>query len=167
MQKPYFPLAVKVLATAFCAMYFQLLQADMLHGRVVSVADGDTLTILDAANQQFKIRLAGIDAPEKKQPFGQVSKQHLTSMVFGKSVAVEWLKKDRYQRNLGKILLGGIDVNREQIKSGMAWHYKKYERDQPLADRQLYADSEANAQQRRMGLWSDVSPVPPWEFRHR
>jgi endonuclease YncB( thermonuclease family) len=109
----------------------------------------------------------GIDAPEKKQPFGQVSKQHLSSLVFGKTVDVEWFKKDRYQRTLGKILLDGLDVNREQIKSGMAWHYKKYEKEQLPEDRQSYADSETAAQQRRVGLWGDANPVPPWDFRHK
>lgn len=167
MQKSYFTLAVKVIATAFCAMYFHLLQADVLHGRVVSVADGDTLTILDASNQQFKIRLKGIDAPEKRQPFGQVSKQHLASMVFGKPVAVEWFKRDRYQRTLGKVLLDGRDVNQEQIKSGMAWHYKKYAKEQPLEDRQSYSDAETEARQRMIGLWQEANPVPPWEFRHK
>lgn len=167
MQKPYFSLAIKILVAAFCAFSASISQSDTLHGHVVSIADGDTLTILDASNQQLKIRLMGIDAPEKKQPFGQVSKQNLSSMVFGKTVAVEWFKKDRYRRTLGKVLLDGRDVNREQITSGMAWHYKQYQKDQSPEDRQLYADAETNAQQRKAGLWDDTNPVPPWEFRHR
>ncbi len=167
MQRPYFTSAIKILAIVICGLFASLSLADTLHGRVVAVADGDTLTILDASNQQFKIRLTGIDAPEKKQPFGQVSKQHLASMVFGKPVAVEWFKKDKYQRTLGKILLDGRDVNREQIKSGMAWHYKKYEKEQPKEDRQPYSDAETEARQRMIGIWGDAAPVPPWEFRHR
>lgn len=167
MQKPYFNSAVRVLTIAFCALYFQPSLADTLHGRVVSISDGDTLTLLDASNQQFKIRLTGIDAPEKKQPFGQVSKQQLSAMVFGKSVTVEWFKKDRYQRTLGKIVLDGLDINLKQVKSGMAWHYKKYEKEQPPEDRQTYAEAETNAQQKRLGLWADANAVPPWEFRHR
>lgn len=167
MQKPYFTSAVRILTIAFCAIYFQPSLADTLHGRVVSISDGDTLTLLDASNQQFKIRLTGIDAPEKKQAFGQVSKRHLSDMVFGKPVTVEWFKKDRYQRTLGKILLDGLDVNLEQIKAGLAWHYKKYEGEQRPEDRHSYADAETHAQQKRLGLWSDSNPVPPWEFRHK
>lgn len=167
MRKPYFTPAIKFLAIVIFGLVSSLSLADTLHGRVVAVADGDTLTLLDASNQQFKIRLAGIDAPEKKQPFGQVSKQHLASMVFGKPVAVEWLKRDRYQRTIGKVLLDGRDVNQEQIKSGMAWHYKKYAKEQPPEDRQLYSDSEIEARQRNIGLWQEANPVAPWEFRHR
>lgn len=167
MQKPYFTSAVRIFTIAFCAIYFQPSLADTLHGRVVSISDGDTLTLLDTSNKQFKIRLTGIDAPEKKQPFGQVSKQHLSAMVFGKSVAVEWFKRDRYQRTLGKIVLDGLDINLEQIKSGMAWHYKKYQKEQLPEDRQAYSDAEINAQQKRLGLWGEANPVSPWEFRHR
>jgi endonuclease YncB( thermonuclease family) len=112
-------------------------QAEILSGKVVKIADGDTLTILDKSNRQHKVRLIGIDAPERKQPFGNVSRQNLADLVFGKTIAVEWHKQDRYQRVLGKVLLNGKDVNLEQIKAGLAWHYKQYDRDQLPADRKL------------------------------
>jgi endonuclease YncB( thermonuclease family) len=103
-----------------------LAQPEILRGRVVKIADGDTLTVLDRSNRQHKIRLVGIDAPERKQPFHTKSRQNLADLVFGKEVAVEWHKRDRYKRILGKVVLDGQDVNLAQIRAGLAWHYKQY-----------------------------------------
>lgn len=136
-----------------------------LTGRVVAVADGDTLTVLDADHQQHKIRLSGIDAPEKKQAFGAKSKEFLSHAVFGKNVEVEWTKLDRYQRKLGKVFATG-DVGLAQITQGLAWHYKKYEREQTAVDRATYAQAEIAARSSRVGLWADNNPVAPWDFRH-
>jgi endonuclease YncB( thermonuclease family) len=94
--------------------------AATLTGKVVGVSDGDTITVLDAAKTQHKIRLAGIDAPEKAQPFGQKSKEHLSDSVFGKQVQVEYTKTDKYGRTVGKVLVNGMDANLEQIKAGFA-----------------------------------------------
>ena len=141
--------------------------ADLLQGRVVAIADGDTVTILDASNTQTKIRLMGIDAPEKKQAFGQRSKQHLSDLVFDKQVTVEYSKKDRYGRTVGKILVNDVDANLEQVKAGMAWHYKQYQKEQSPSDRVLYSEAEDRARVGRAGLWVDPDPTPPWEFRHR
>ena len=99
-------------------------QAETLLGRVIRVQDGDTITVLDDTRTQHKIRLTGIDAPERRQAFGNVSRQSLAEQVAGQSVAVEWDKVDRYGRKVGKVLLGGLDCNLEQIKRGLAWHYK-------------------------------------------
>ena len=140
--------------------------ADALTGKVVGVLDGDTITVLDDTNTQHKIRLSGIDAPEKKQPFGQRSKQSLSDMVFDKEVTVATTKRDKYKREVGKVLVGGIDANLEQVKRGMAWHYKAYEREQSAIDRKVYADAENEAKAARLGLWADLEPVPPWDFRH-
>jgi len=131
----------------------------------VRIADGDTATVLDSSNKQFKIRLTGIDAPEKKQAFGNKSKQSLSAMIFNKQVTVEYDKKDRYGRTLGKIIVNGVDANLEQVKAGMAWHYKHYQKDQTLADRSLYAQAEDQAKAERQGLWVDANPIPPWEWR--
>lgn len=119
--------------------------AATITGRVVGVADGDTVTVLDTSNTQHKIRLSGIDAPEKKQAFGMRSKQSLSDLVFDKQVAVETDKKDRYGREVGKILLTGQDVNLEQITRGFSWHYKAYAREQSANDRKLYDFSEHGA----------------------
>ena len=108
-----------------------------LSGRVVRIADGDTITVLDASNTQHRIRLQGIDAPESKQDFGTQSKKKLSGLIFGKDVEVVYEKTDQYGRLLGKVLLDGKDINLEQVRSGMAWHYKEYEREQSIEDRQL------------------------------
>ena len=110
--------------------FFSLVQAETLTGRVVRVTDGDTIVVLDASKEQHKIRLTGIDAPERGQALGTKSKEHLSDLVAGKTVEVDYSKYERYQRILGKILLNGEDVNLEQVEAGMAWHYKKYQREQ-------------------------------------
>ena len=143
------------------------LNAGTIQGKVVSVSDGDTITVLDATNTQHKIRLQGIDAPEKAQPFGQKSKQSLSQMVQSKQVTVEYQKKDKYGRTLGKVLHNGTDVCLEQIKLGMAWHYKQYKSDQPKEDRALYDQTEQDARAKKAGLWIDKAPTPPWEFRRQ
>lgn len=138
-----------------------------IHGQVVAIADGDTLTVLDEAKTQHKIRLAGIDAPEKRQTLGQRSKQSLSDLVFGRQVTVETTKKDFRGRDIGKIILDGQDVNLEQVRRGMAWHYKAYAREQSAEDRRAYMAAEVQAQKARIGLWRDAEPMPPWEFRRQ
>lgn len=127
--------------------------------RVVGVQDGDTLTCLDENNQQQKIRLAEIDAPELGQDFGKVSREALAGMVFGKTVEVVDEGKDRYGRWLAHVLVNGTDVNREMVSTGNAWHYAAYSRDKSLGQLQ----SQARGQQ--IGLWAQPNPVPPWEYR--
>jgi endonuclease YncB( thermonuclease family) len=139
----------------------------ILQGKVVSVADGDTITVLDTEKTQHKIRLQGIDAPEKAQAFGAKSKQALYEMVHGKTVQVSFEKSDKYGRILGKVLLDGQDICHQQIKAGLAWHYKKYQNQQPLVDRDDYSASETAAKSEKLGLWSDPRPVAPWDFRKR
>ena len=109
--------------------------------------------------------LAGIDAPEGGQAFGNTSRQTLSDEVFGKDVTVEWYKLDRYGRMVGKVLVDGRDVCLEQVKAGLAWHYKYYQGEQSLEDRKLYADAEDEARLERRGLWVDENPVAPWKFR--
>ncbi len=140
--------------------------ADIISGRVVGVSDGDTITILDNTNTQYKIRLGGIDAPEKKQAFGNVSKQSLSNMVYGKDVDVDWQKQDRYGRTVGKVIVNGLNANLEQVRLGMAWYYKKYQNELVLDDRLDYLHAHENAEKSKVGLWVDKSPVAPWEFRH-
>ena len=140
--------------------------AETLHGRVVGVMDGDTVKVLDASNTQWKIRLVGIDAPEKKQAFGNKSKEHLSDLIFNKQVTIEYSKTDRYGRTLGKILVDGVDANLEQVKAGLAWHYKQYAKEQSQEDQSLYSSTEDQARSAKRGLWIDAYPTPPWEFRH-
>ena len=142
-------------------------QAETLLGKVIHVQDGDSITVLDETHTQHKIRLSGIDAPERRQAFGNVAKESLAEQVAGQSVAVEWDKVDRYGRKVGKVLLGGLDSNLVQVKRGLAWHYKQYQREQSPTDRQSYAAAEAEAREAKLGLWRDAEPMPPWEFRHK
>jgi endonuclease YncB( thermonuclease family) len=120
MKNKHFNLALFTMATILSVLFAAQVHAEMLNGRVVGVADGDTVTVLDASRQQHKIRLMGIDAPEKKMPFGNRSKQSLSDLVFDRQVQVEYNKKDRYGRTLGKIIVDGVDANLAQIKAGMA-----------------------------------------------
>lgn len=154
------------LATVAATILSFQAHAAQLQGKVVGVSDGDTITVLDAGLQQHRVRLTGIDAPEKRQPFGQVSKQSLANLVYGKTVSVTYDKQDRYGRILGRIgTQDGQDANLHQIQKGMAWHYKRYERDQPKNERRDYAEAEQAAQQAKTGLWSDKNPTPPWDWR--
>lgn len=139
--------------------------AATLQGRVIAVSDGDTVKVLDQSNTEWKIRLMGIDAPEKRQAFGNSSKSNLSDLVFGKPVTVEYSKKDKYGRTVGKIRVNGIDANLEQVKAGLAWHYKKYEKEQSEEDRDTYAREEDQARTRQRGLWRDAAPEPPWDWR--
>ena len=126
-------------------LFVSVAQAETLDGYVVAISDGDTITVLDAKRQQYKIRLAGIDAPEKAQAFGERSKQHLAELVFNKLVTVEWDKFDRYSRTIGKVLVNGTDANLEQIKAGMAWWYEKYKKEQSTDDQRDYRVAEQQA----------------------
>lgn len=150
--------------------------ADTVTGRVVAVTDGDTIKVLDSDKRQHTIRVAGIDAPEKKQPFGQRSKENLSRLVFGKEVDVQWSKHDRYQRIVGKVMVAEpgcqrpgcsktLDAGLGQVTAGFAWWYRKYAREQATEDAARYESAEADARTRRLGLWSDAEPMPPWDWR--
>lgn len=139
--------------------------AQGLSGRVVGVTDGDTITLLDSSNRQHKIRLAGIDPPERGQAFGQRSRQLLSELVFNKQVMVETEKLDRYGRTVGKVVVAERDVNLALVAAGLAWHYKKYQHEQSASDRLLYAAAEQEARDDRRGLWVDPQSIPPWDWR--
>lgn len=134
-------------------------QAATLQGKVVHIADGDTLTILVNGNKQIKIRLAGIDTPEEAQPFGNKAKQTLAALTFLKQVLVEVETKDRYGRSVGVVIVNGLDANAELVRQGKAWVYRKY-----ASDQRLYA-LEAEAKQARRGLWASDKPIEPWSWR--
>lgn len=132
---------------------------------MVRIIDGDTIAILSPGKEQVRIRLAGIDAPEKSQPFGQVSKENLSRMVFGQNVYLEGNKNDRYGRWVRKVIVNGQDTNLEQIRAGLAWHYKRFEREQTDEDRSDYAAAEIDARANKRGLWIDASPIFPESLR--
>ena len=127
-------------------------------GKVVSIHDGDTITVLQN-KQKIKVRLFGIDAPEKKQDYGQRSKQFLASLIAGQIVEVEPKGKDRYKRTLGIIHFKGQDINAEIVLNGYAWAYVKCSR--------IYVDQEKTARENKRGLWQSSNPTPPWVWRKR
>lgn len=143
------------------------IHADTIEGRVIGVTDGDTITVLDAQRQQHKIRLAGIDAPEKAQPFGPASKRHLSDLVFNRDVILDCGKTDRYRRKICVVMIDGQDANLAQVKAGMAWWYRRYQHEQAAQQRADYEAAEATAMAGKDGLWQDLGALPPWEWRHK
>ena len=137
-----------------------LAQKATFSGKVVGVMDGDTIEVMHGGKPE-RIRLNGIDCPEKGQAFGNRAKQFTSELAFGKDVMVEVLDHDRYGRSVGQVILpDGRDLNRELLKAGLAWWYRQYSSDTQLQR------LEDQARQSRQGLWSDPNPIPPWEWRH-
>lgn len=126
--------------------------------KVIKISDGDTITVLNN-KEQTKVRLYGIDAPEKKQDYGQKSKQFLASLIAGQVVEVEPKGKDRYKRTLGIIYHKGQDINAQMVLNGYAWAYVKYSR--------IYVNQEKTARENKRGLWQSSDPTPPWVWRKR
>jgi len=157
MRRPTGLIAVLLLALPMPAMAAK--PHYEITGKVVKIADGDTLTILDGANTQHRIRLAGIDAPEKGQPFGTKSREALAGKVFSETVRVEVIDVDRYHREVGRIYLGERFINMEMVRDGFAWSYPQYNKPGE------FMAAEADAREHRRGLWADPNPVPPWEWR--
>lgn len=137
---------------------------EMLLCLVVAIADGDTLTALcgePGAHEQVKVRLAEIDAPEKAQPFGNRSRQHLAALCFQRQATIRPTTRDRYGRTVARVECQGQDANLQQVRAGMAWAYTKY-----LTDPAIALEQDA-ARAARVGLWGDPSPVPPWDWRRK
>ena len=140
-------------------------RAAEMSGRVVGVIDGDTIDVLMPGFQVVRVRLAGIDAPERGQAFGSASKAALSELVFARQVVVQWTKRDRYERLVGKVTVSGADANLAMLTRGLAWHYARFEAEQERADRAAYAQAEREARAQRRGLWADARPVAPWDHR--
>ena len=138
-------------------------RAEDLQGRVVRVIDGDTLELLTAENQPVRIRLAEIDAPERRQPYGSRAKQALSALAFDKAATVTVTGHDRYGRTVGRVYAGAVDVNAELVREGAAWVYRQYSHDPALPA------LEEEARDAHRGLWSlpTSETMPPWEWRHR
>ena len=162
-------------ATTFGLILFfiSIAQANIT-GVVVSVTDGDTIKVLDGNSNQHKVRLTGIDAPERGQPFGQASKKYLAALVSGKEVFVESNKKDRYGRVLGKVWVQPadcpscgktLDINHAQLLAGMAWWYRYYAKQQSPEDRGRYESAEDEAKSKGWGLWSEADPINSYDWR--
>lgn len=130
--------------------------------RVLRVADGDTIVVRGEDGKNMRVRLWGIDDPERDQPFGDAARDRLRTLVEGKDVRLDVRDRDAYGRAVAVVFLGDEDVCLRQIEEGFAWHYRRYA---PHA--RAYAEAEKRARAERRGLWADADPVPPWEWRRR
>jgi endonuclease YncB( thermonuclease family) len=156
---------MRVLLAMLMALASPLALSAERHGTVVSISDGDTLTLLDANKTQYRIRLDGIDAPERTQPYGQRARQSLAALAHGRAASADCPKVDRYGRAVCRVIVDGVDLGLEQIRRGYAWHYVKYAHEQRAVDRERYARAESAARLTHSGLWSFSDPVPPWDHR--
>ena len=130
--------------------------------KVVSISDGDTFRGLTEDNKEIKFRIYGIDAPERNQAFGTRSKQHLSDLIFGKTVGIKVQSTDYFGRSVVWVYTSDRkDVSAEMLKAGMVWHFKKYDKSKE------YASLEDKARLKHVGLWVDKEPVAPWEFRKK
>lgn len=154
-----------VLVLAKLMMLSQGAWAQTISGTVVSVSDGDTVTLLTPEKRQIRIRVQGIDAPERSQAFGNVSRQAMASMVFQKQVFAMCSSTDRYGRMICVLNVQGQDAGLSLVTQGLAWHYKQYEREQTAQNRALYAQAEQYARSRKSGLWADPNAQAPWGYR--
>ena len=147
------------------------LRADFT-AKVQRVVDGDTVHVIDKAGKKFKVRLTGIDAPEKNQPYGLAATYKLTEILINKLVLLKSKPNngkpytiDRYKRVLAKIILDGRDINLSQVLRGYAWHFKRYQKQQSPSDRELYSEAEIDAKKNELGLWEEKNPIAPWKWR--
>ena len=151
----------KPISTLLLISFFYATQAFAWPGQVVSVTDGDTIKVLQDG-RETKIRLYGVDTPEKKMAFGQKAKDFTASMVAGKVVDVEPVDQDRYGRTVGIVTVAGRNLNEELVKNGFAWVYRQYCR---RGECSTWLKEESQARAARIGLWADPVPVPPWDWR--
>lgn len=156
---------IVVLAVSISAVIPTTLSAETFVGSVARVSDGDTVRLLVNDSTELKIRLSGIDAPELDQAFGKESKNRLNELVDGRTIEAQCSKRDRYRRWLCKLVFNSNDINLSLVKDGFAWWYQYYKKDQTLEDQQSYRIAEAIAKENKLGLWEDLNPVAPWDFR--
>jgi len=143
----------------FLAALNPLLADDTVEGKVTRIIDGDSILVTDSKLVEYEVQLEGIDAPELKQDFGKESTEGLTKLLKGKTVRLTWKSKDNFERLLAQVYDGEKHINMEMIKSGMAWHFKRYNKDETLAE------AESEAKEAKKGLWAMESPVAPWDYR--
>jgi endonuclease YncB( thermonuclease family) len=155
-----------IMAATVILIFSPLIAAEPnLVGKVVEVIDGDSVTIIDADSKLRRVRLSGIDAPEKGQQFSQRSRRHLMELTYGKLVSAACPKVDRYRREVCTVWVDGQDVSLALLNAGLVWHFKRYAHEQPETDRETYAKAEDAARVRRLGLWQEEHPLAPWEWR--
>lgn len=128
-------------------------------GEVTKVIDGDSFKVKSAEGKEYEVQIEGTDAPELKQPYGKESTEALRKILGDAKVRVTWLKKDNFERPLAQVYVGDLHVNAEMIRTGNAWHFKRYNQSQKLAE------LEIEAKNNKRGLWSTDNPQTPWDYR--
>ena len=131
----------------------------------VSIQDGDSFVARAGDGELLRIRIAGIDAPEKGQPYADVARQHLHDLIDGQTLRIEVIKDDPYGRKVANVYVGERDIGLEQLDAGLAWHFKRYAADQQGPQRRAYARAEQRARDDRVGMWREANPVEPWRYR--
>ena len=163
-SKSFAIISIIIIAFSFAAHSHSFANIDdVIIGKVISVADGDTITVL-INNSQYRIRLFGIDAPERRQDFSNRAKQFVADLVLGKQVRVVKQDVDRYGRIVGIVYIRNVCVNEKLVRNGVAWVYRYYCKIQVCKD---WLALESQARVAKVGLWSLPDPVPPWEYRRR
>lgn len=132
---------------------------ETVSGKVTRIIDGDSILVTDSKSVEYEVQLEGIDAPEIKQDFGTESTEGLSKLLKDKTVRITWKSKDNFDRPLAQVYDGDKHINMEMIKTGMAWHFKRYNKDEELAK------AEAAAKEAKKGLWARESPIAPWDYR--
>jgi endonuclease YncB( thermonuclease family) len=144
------------------------------HAQVIKIVDGDTIKVVDRYGNKHSVRLVGIDSPERDQPYGYEAHKSLEMLLDKKKIKIISPKKgislftmDRYRRVLGKVMLDDKDINLLQVRRGMAWHFKKYIKDQELEDQKIYSLAEDKARAKIIGLWKSGNQIAPWVWRKK
>ena len=149
----------RLLFLLFCVCFYGFVFSQKITAKVVGVKDGDTFVVLHE-KKEIVVRLEHIDAPEKNQPFGTKAKQFASDFCFGKTVVVIGNgKKDRNGRWIGEIFYKNQNLGKELVRNGLAWHFKRYSKNEN------YADLEMDARKKKRGLWQEKEPIAPWEWR--
>ena len=139
--------------------FFLVSHAQVLQGKVVRIADGDSFTLLTEGKMQVRVRMHGIDAPENGQAYSQVSKQYLGNLIFNQKVTIEVKSRDKYRRVVGMVIVGDKNINEIMLAEGYAWHFIRYDKNK------AWANLQDQARRAKKGLWRDANPVAPWDYR--
>ena len=158
---------IKIVVAFFIISTTVSVLAETVKGKIIRVVDGDTVLARTVDNKKIRIRLSGIDAPEKKQAYGIESKKFLENLISSKIVKISISKKDKYKRYLGMIFLNKTNINLELVKSGNAWAYRRYLKKMNKKLKEAFIKAESHAQFQKIGLWGKKSPVPPWLWRKK
>ena len=142
-----------------CCPCSSLFEDETAEGKVTRILDGDSIFVTDSKSVEFEVQLEGIDAPELKQEFGKESAEGLSKLLKDKTVRLTWKSRDNFERPLAQVYVGDKHINLEMIKTGMAWHFKKYNQDEVLSK------AEVEAKEAKKGLWAKEAPTAPWDYR--